>query len=355
MSGAVNWTYEETDLQALREGISRVLDTEADRLQLHAHLDGKVRLDRLLWEKAAELGWLAVGLPEHFGGLGFGPRGLEILFRELGRQAAPGSFIATLSAAQALAEVADDATLSEWLPRIVQGECQLAVPAQIGAAADGWLIGAEDAEVALAPLADGAWGLLPLKGATPVDVWDRTRTVLRADLAGAEPIVRLPGEATARALSRHLSLAIANDSIAGAREITDRTIAYMKERVQFDKVIASFQALKHRVADMMTLVVSGEEFVSLGVERVAAGDDEADIWADLAKARATDSFVHVAGECLQLHGGVGFTWEFDPHVYLKRARLNEMLVGTNPAMRDRAADGLASSLRVGGQPLELAL
>ena len=186
-------------------------------------------------------------------------------------------------------------------------------------------------------------------------MWDRTRTMLKADLTGADPMVRLSGEATARALSRHMSLAIANDSVAGAREITDRTIAYMKERVQFDKVIASFQALKHRVADMMTMIVSGEEFVSLAVERAAAGDDEADIWAGLAKARATDSFVHVAGECLQLHGGVGYTWEFDPHVYLKRARLNEMLVATNPQLRDRAAEGLAGSLRAGRQPLELAL
>ena len=132
MSGAVHWTCDESDLAALREGIARVLESEADRLQLHAHLDGKVRLDRLLWEKAAELGWLAVGLPEQHGGLGFGPRGLEILFQELGRQAAPGAFIATLSAAQALADVADEPVLSEWLPRIVQGECQLAVPAQIG-------------------------------------------------------------------------------------------------------------------------------------------------------------------------------------------------------------------------------
>jgi alkylation response protein AidB-like acyl-CoA dehydrogenase len=218
-----------------------------------------------------------------------------------------------------------------------------------------WLLGAPDAEAALVPMRDGDWALIALEGAAPVAVWDHTRTMLSVNLSTAKPIAQLPGEATPRSLSRHLSLAIASDSIAGARAIAEQTVAYMKERQQFGRSIASFQALKHRVADLMTMIVSGEEFVSLATEAAAAGHADADIWANLAKVRATETYVQVSSDCLQLHGGVGFTWEFDVHLYLNRARLSEMLVAPNAALRDAAAEGFAAAFRAGQQPLELAL
>jgi alkylation response protein AidB-like acyl-CoA dehydrogenase len=150
-------------------------------------------------------------------------------------------------------------------------------------------------------------------------------------------------------------LALASDGIGAARAVTELTIAYMKERQQFGRVIASFQALKHRVADLMTAAVSGEEFVALAVEAAANDDEDTDTWAALAKVRATESYQFVAKDCVQLHGGVGFTWEFDVHLYLKRAWLSEALVAPHNRLRDRAHDGFAAAFRAGRQPLELAL
>ena len=353
-----SWSVDEADLDALKDAISRVLEGEADRLRLHDHIDGKIRLGRSLWSKAVELGWIGIGLPTECGGLGFGPQGLNILHREIGARVAPGPFMASLSAAQALAEVADFETRSIWLPRLAAGECSLAVaalPLSANVRDNIWLLGADDAEAALVPTSEDTWGLVSLAEAVPVQVWDRTRTVFSIDLAKTKPVAVLPGEATGSSLARHLALAAASDSIGGARAITQQTVAYMKEREQFGRPIASFQALKHRIADLMTMIVSGDEIVSLAVEAVAAGDPDANIWVNLAKARATDTYVHASTECLQLHGGVGFTWEFDVHMYLKRARLNEMLVASNLDMRDRAAAGFADALRAGKQPLELAL
>jgi alkylation response protein AidB-like acyl-CoA dehydrogenase len=360
MSGdaSSDWAFDQADLEALRESIASVLDSEADRLKLHAYIDGKSELDKVLWQKAIELGWLGIGLPEAYGGIGFGPLGLDMLHRELGRKVAPGPFAPTLAAAQTLLETADEAVKSEWLPKIAAGECSIAVPAKIATDAPTdkiWLLGDADAAAALAPIGKGAWGLVPLKGAKKVDMWDRTRSVLEANLSGAKPFATLAkGDLVANRLTRHLSLAICSDSIGGARAITEQTVAYMKERQQFGKAIASFQALKHRAADLMTFVVTGEEIVLQAVEGAATDHEDADLWAALAKAAITDRYVFIGQDCTQLHGGVGFTWEFDVHMHLKRARLAEALIAPNTAMRDRAAAQFEAAARAGRTVLELA-
>jgi alkylation response protein AidB-like acyl-CoA dehydrogenase len=350
-------TLDDSDFQALDEAISQVLASEADRHALHSHIDGKVRLDRMLWDKAVELGWPAIGLPEGVGGLGMGLRGLDLLYRQLGRCVAPGPFLATLAAAQTISEVADAVTKTEWLPRLAAGECKLAVAALVDTTPGGsetWLLGDVDSDAALVPLASGEWGLVSLAGAERLEMWDRTRPLLRLDLAGRQPLATFPGAPTAQALTRNLALGIAADAIGGARAIIEITVSYMMQREQFGRVIASFQALKHRIADHMTEVVSGEEFLSLAVDSAARGNPDADIWAGLAKARCTESYVRIAQDCLQLHGGVGFTWEFDVHLYLNRARLSELLVAPNTKLKDDAVAGLADAVRCGREALELA-
>lgn len=357
-AGQTRWTFEDGDLEGLREGIERVLEIEAGSLALHAHIDGDANLGRVLAAKAVDLGWLAIGLPDEFGGLGFGPRGLDLLNRQLGRRTAPGAFIANLAAAQTIADAADPATRAEWLPKIISGQINVAVPAQVFPVTSDdpqWLLGAPDAQVALVQFDEAEWGIVKIASKNPVELWDSTRAVFGASFEQGEPLKRLHGERALNALIRHYALALASDSIGGARAIVEQTIAYMQEREQFGRVIASYQALKHRIADLMTLVVSGEEVVAQGVDAVAAETPDAGVWAALAKARMTEAYVHVCQDCLQLHGGVGYTWEFDVHVYLKRARLNEMLLAPNPQLRDWACAGLADVTRAGLPPLELAL
>jgi alkylation response protein AidB-like acyl-CoA dehydrogenase len=357
-NGSHPGAIDEDDLLALQESIGQVLDDQAGRQQLHDHIDGKIALDQDLWSRARDLGWLGMGLPEKYNGLAFGPRGLDLLHRELGRRVAPGPFLPSLTAAQALDDAASDEIGQHWVGSLATGERKLAVAAQPLAGPAGntsWLIGDADSDAALVPLAGERWGIVPLANATPVQVWDRTRSLFTADLAGAAPLCVIEGEAIGRAVMRHLCLGVASESIGAARAVTEITIAYMKEREQFGRVIASFQALKHRVADMMTMVVSGEEIVSLAAQSAAVGGPETDVWAALAKVRASDVLVHCANEALQLHGGVGFTWEFDVHLYLTRSRMNEMLAGPNAQLRDRAHAGFEKSFAAGRQPLEFAI
>ncbi len=354
---------DQATLGALRDGVAAVLAERSASTELHAFIDGKNALDTALWAEAASLGWLGVGIPEQYGGLGMGEQGLAILHGEIGRQAAPGPFISTLSAAQVIAEAGDEAARTAWLPRLAAGEISAAVPVNLDATAltrstatiSGTLrcLGAPNAAFVLAPVGD-AWAIIALAGAavSPVAGWDRTRQLIDVHLTDARPAAMLPA-GTKQILGREMALAIAADSAGGARSITERTLDYMKARQQFGQPIAGFQALKHRAADLATRLAVMDELVAHAVERAIANEPDADLWAALAKTEVTEACVFVTTDCVQLHGGVGFTWDFDPHIFLKRARLNEVLIASNLALRDQAADGLTVLTRAGRSALEL--
>jgi alkylation response protein AidB-like acyl-CoA dehydrogenase len=359
---------DQTTLDALRESVAGVLAEQCDSTALHAFIDGKTALDRDLWTQAASLGWLGFGIPEEHGGLGLGLRGLTILHTELGRQAAPGAYIATLCAGHAIAARGADITKKAWLPRIAAGEIRAAIPASLSAGqrveltlsstgVSGMLrcLGSPDSAFVLAPAGE-AWVIVETAGAevAVVPMWDRTRETIDIRLQQAKPAAILEDAAgVAAVLLQAITLAIAADSAGAARSITDRTIAYMKTRQQFGQPIAGFQALKHRAADLATRLAVMDEMVAHAVHRVAADAADAAIWTSLAKAETTENFVFIATDCVQLHGGVGYTWDYDPHIFLKRARLNEILAMANPALRDRAATALAATTRAGHSALEL--
>jgi alkylation response protein AidB-like acyl-CoA dehydrogenase len=360
-------SLDQETLDALREGVAGVLAEQSGSLAVHAFIDGNNSLDQELWSQAASLGWLGFGVPEQYGGLGLGCRGLAILHNELGREAAPGPYIPTLSAAQAIVECGSEAVRTAWLPRVVSGEINFAVPTIPGATSLTWsgaavsgtlrCLGARAATFVLAPAGDD-WVIVELAGTdvSVVPMWDRTREVIDIRLRDAKPAAILKDrEGVSGALLRAMALATAADSRGGARSITERTIAYMKTREQFGQPIAGFQALKHRAADLATRLTVMDEMVAHAVHRTAADEPDADIWVSLAKAEVTEAFVFIATDCVQLHGGVGFTWDYDPQIFLKRARLNEVLVMANPALRDRAAAGLAAATRAGRSALELGL
>ena len=360
-------TLDQATLDALRESVAGVLTEQCGSTELHAFIDGKNALDKMLWTQAGRLGWLGLGIPEQFGGLGMGAAGLAILHGELGRQSAPGPYIATLSAAQAIVDTGSDEIRQTWLPRLGSGEISAAVPATLdgrslsrsGAGVSGSVrcLGAADAAFLLAS-ADDAWVIVDLAGAevTVAPMWDRTRDVIDVRLKGATPVGVLPDAAVTRAsLTRAMALAVAADSAGGARSITERTIAYMKTREQFGRPIAGFQALKHRAADLVTKLAVADEMVSHAVQRSVTDEPDAELWAMLAKSEVTEACVFVTTDCVQLHGGVGFTWDFDPHVFLKRARLNEVLIMANTALRDQAAAALAAITASGHTALELEL
>jgi alkylation response protein AidB-like acyl-CoA dehydrogenase len=366
-----------TTLEALRESVAGVLTEQCGSTALHAFIDGKTALDRDLWAQAASLGWLGFGIAEQYDGLGLGLHGLGILHTELGRQAAPGPYVATLCAGQAIAAGGTEAVRKAWLPRIAAGEIRAAIPVSLndnqrirqsagltlsnaGVSGELRCLGSADAAFLLAPAGD-VWVIVELAGAAgantaPVAMWDRTRETIDVRLRDAKPAAILEDAAgVATALLQAMTLAIAADSAGAARSITERTIAYMKTRQQFGQPIAGFQALKHRAADLATRLAVMDELVAHALHRATMGAVDAEIWTSLAKAETTEHFVFIATDCVQLHGGVGYTWEYDPHIYLKRARLNEILAMANPALRDHAAAALADTTRAGHSALELGL
>lgn len=363
------------DLAALNESIGTVLTAECGREAVHHYFDQQRELDERLWTLATEQGWLGIGLPEAHGGLALGAPGLDVLYRQLGRNMAPGAFIPTLAAAQWLSEVGTESFKSNLLPQVAAGACTFALPlagegspltltAGLLSGTTASMLSARTASMAIVPALDNGIAVFALVALdTPktifkhADIWDKTRCVGRLTLNQAQPLTVIadPHGAVASALRRCLCLAVASDSVGGARALVEQTIEYLKQRVQFGRPLASFQAIKHRCADLMTAVIHTEEMLDQAVQAMADNEPSADMWASLAKAAAGETFKFVAEDCLQLHGGVGFTWEFDCHLFLKRALLNRDIAGNAGRLRDLAASYFAQATRAGTTTAELTL
>jgi alkylation response protein AidB-like acyl-CoA dehydrogenase len=361
------------DLESLRESVAKVLARESDSRAVHTFIDGQSDLDRTLWARAAEQGWLAASLPEDWGGLGLGAQGLHVLHYEFGRRVAPGPFIATSSVAQWLAEVGADEQRGHILPAIASGELTAAIPAAfdvapfelLGSSVRGEMavLGSEDAGLIVVPVKSAgaaAWALLAPGAGLSLqrrNLWDLTRQVCTLTCDGAAVLAILPDPdgALGSRLKSYVSIAIAADSLGAATNISHQTTEYLKTRVQFDKPIASFQAIKHRVADMVISIATQQRVLDQAVECVASASPDAEMWAGLAKAGATECFAFVAGDCIQLHGGVGHTWEFDPHIFTKRSRLNEVLASDNRSMLDFTAKALAEASKAGRVTTQLSI
>ncbi|AYH43683.1 acyl-CoA dehydrogenase family protein [Azoarcus sp. DN11] len=333
--------------------------------------------DAGLWRRIAELGWPAVQVPEEFGGLGMGAVELALLMEEMGRRLIRAPFFTSVVLAQtALLQAGDAAARERFLPELASGETAatlILAPGLVWAPGAltvechrdgaGWVMNGESAQVldggdaAMAFVAartgDGV-GLfhVPATAAgverTPLDVWDLTRPQCHWRFGE----VRLPAEARVDAsgaldtgLARTVALAalqLAAEQVGGAAACLDMTVAYTKERVQFGRPVAGFQAVKHRCAEMMVRLETARSAVR-GVAAAAAGLRDADELAcEVAVARvlASEAYRYCAQEAVQLHGGVGFTWEYDPQLHFKRAQWGSQWLGAASRWRERVASQL---------------
>jgi alkylation response protein AidB-like acyl-CoA dehydrogenase len=361
---------EDEELESLREGIAEVVAAECGSRALHDYIDGKNELEARMWRHAADLGWLGIGVAESNGGLGLGAPGLAVLHQELGRRLVPGAYIATLVGAAWVERFGDDAVKKRVLAPLLAGELSMAIPASLSGAQAGLtassgalsgrasgLLGSPLARFALVRTGPADWALVELDGKaaklTSRRLWDRTRTLCDLECQGAKPVLSASGPQAAALLAQSASLAVIFDSVGAAETIYLQTVEYLQTRVQFERPLASFQALKHRAAD---LKISHDVARHVAGQALAAvGGPDAGLWAGLAKASVTDAFGFIAADCLQLHGGVGFTWEFDCHLYLKRAKLNQALVGSNEAQTDQAFDAMVAAVAEGRSTLEISL
>ena len=346
------------DLAELREAIRSVL---ADRNGGAIAIPGDEGrgLDRALWDEMAALGWLGLAIPEHAGGIGQTAAHLGVLYEELGRELASVPIASTMLIAAAITAHGDAATQAKWLPAIAAGEVLGAIALREAGTADGpandtqtlsgtfdHVLFADVATLLAVPAETG--GLALIAADTPGvsiagrPVVDLTRSMARITLDHATPEAILPlTPADWDRLLDHAAIALACDAVGAAAALLDRTVEYLKVREQFGRPIGSFQALKHRAADWMVKIEATTVLARHAAALLGSQPDTPSaplsIGASEAKFYACDVFAAFAGDAVQLHGGIGFTWEHPCHLFLKRAKLSQQLYGSASLHKDRAA------------------
>ena len=349
--------------------------SEAIRQAMESELGWKPEL----WSQMAqELGWASVHIPEAYGGLGLGYVELVALMEIMGEHLVCAPFLSSVVlSSNLLLEAASEDQKIEILPRLAEGESRAAVafahrqggsgPEDITAIvekkSDGYVIEGEYGFVvdghsadqlilaARRPGSEGLEGisLFLVSADTPglerraLPTMDQTRRLAEVTLSGVTlPEETLLGEfdSGGQALARGLQLslvALAAEQVGGAQACLDMSVAYAIEREQFGRAIGSFQAIKHKCADMMVLVESARSAVYYAACAATERGDELAACAALAKAYCSDAYFQCAADAIQIHGGVGFTWEYDVHLHFKRARSSENLLGAPPYHRERVA------------------
>jgi alkylation response protein AidB-like acyl-CoA dehydrogenase len=313
-------------------------------------------LDHALWAQMAQLGWLALGVPEDDGGLGLGIAHLAVLYEELGRELASVPALSTLAVAGLLGAHPDAADREGHLAAIAEGAClaALALPASHGALTQegGKVSGslrnvpfADVADLLAVPVRAGpdlAFALIPVVAegvhvaARPlVDLTRSSAEVEFAAVSLAGCTVLPLSAAEWSALEDHAAIATAADAVGLAGGLFEMTLDYLKTREQFGRAIGSFQALKARMADWKAKLEAATALVRHAAAQVEAGD--AGAAASGARAYAVEIAAGFAEDAVQLHGGIGFTWEHPCHLFLKRAKLNEQLYGSPTYHKERVA------------------
>ncbi|MBN9109445.1 MAG: acyl-CoA/acyl-ACP dehydrogenase [Pseudonocardia sp.] len=286
-----------------------------------------------LWKAAAEQGWLAVTVPEEHDGLGLGLIEAQVIARSLGAGVAPGPWRGTVLAAEAIRLAGSPEQQAAWLPKLASGEAVGAFSLRANRTA------VEYAAVAdVVVLRDGDGLVLVERGGfstEPVGSYDGTT---RLAAVHAEKGEALPGGAAALAeLTARATVLVASDLAGVAREAITRTVAYDREREQFGVPVGSFQAIKHALADLHVGVTMAEHAVLYAAHAVDTGADGADLAVAVAKAKASDAALAATAAMIQYHGGIGYTWEHEAHLFYKRAKRLVGQYGDADAQRERIA------------------
>jgi alkylation response protein AidB-like acyl-CoA dehydrogenase len=300
-----------------------------------------------LWKAVGEQGWLAVTIDEEHDGLGLGLLDAAVLARCWGEGCAPGPYLSTLVAAEAIRLGGSPEQKKAWLPRIALGEVKLTLAAtgRVNAANDaltGTARFVEYAHVAdrIVVAADGGtlWLVDPAAGGVTVtrhDALDRSTRLATVTFEKA-PGERLPDNVLPDVVDRAAVL-YANDLAGVARIALNRTVDYDKTREQFGKPIGSFQALKHALADLHVATTMAEHSGWYAAHALDALLPDAPLSVSVAKAKCSDTARDVTAAMIQFHGGIGYTWEHDAHLFFKRAKREEYQYGDGTFHRERIA------------------
>jgi alkylation response protein AidB-like acyl-CoA dehydrogenase len=352
------------DQKVLRDQARKFLSQHAAPARVRRILETDSPYDGELWKGMAEQGWPGTAIPEGYAGAGFGYLELCVIAEELGRSLAPTPFSSSVYlATEAILLAGSEAQKKTWLPKLAMGEAigcfalsegaAAATPASIATRArDGKLYGTKlpvpdgdvaDVAVVAARTADDAISLLlvdlksPGVTRSPVKTVDPTRSHGRIvfDGAAAEPL-GAPGEGWAlvqRVLDRAAVL-VAFEQVGGAQAALDMAREYALGRFAFGRPIASFQAIKHKLVDMYVATELARSNAYYAAWALSTGAPELPVAAAAARVSATEAFWLAAKENIQTHGGMGFTWEFDCHLYYRRAKLLALALGSARHWKD---------------------
>ncbi len=379
----MNFAFTE-DQVMIRDAARSFLAQQSGSDAVRAAMSSEHGFDAGVWQRiGSELGWCGIPVAEEHGGLGLGPVELVLVLEQMGRQLLCAPYFSTVClAANLLTQLGNQQAQKRFLPAIAEGRLCLTAPLSSGvndwndAAAlvqahrkgEIWTLSGLCPRVPDAGSAD--WLLVfaqaegerhPALFAVPREVsglsitnlegWDATRRFSGVSLDGVtlpaedridDPARLQDGLSRAAALAR---LAIAAEQLGGAQQCLDLTVAYTATRKQFGRAIASFQAVKHRCAEMMVRIEATRSAVYGAAALAASGTttDAQAIECMVARTLASDTYFFCAQEAIQLHGGVGFTWEYDPQLYFKRAQASSHWLGNADALRERIARALLAA------------
>ena len=351
--------------EMLRQSARAMLERECPPALVRRMMEDERGYSPELWRRMAELGWLGLVLPADFGGAGLDYVDLAVLVEEMGRVLLPSPFLSTLMFADAIAGAGSTAHRQRLLPAIASGElvattaylesagswseAAIAMSARksgAGFVLDGEKLFVNDAHSAghflVAARTGGRNGGVSLFAidakragveVKPLKAMDQTRRLAAVALRSvkaspADLVGELHGgwAVLARAIDR-AKVALAAEMIGGAQKVLETAVAYSKVREQFGRPIGSFQAVQHKCADMMVAIETARSAIYYAAWAVSNDAPDARAAAAVAKAAASDAYTRIAADGIQVHGGIGFTWEHDMHLYFKRAKSAEFTFG----------------------------
>ena len=357
----------------LQRSARAFLVTECPPAFVRALFDDEAGFSSASHRKMAGLGWTGLLVPEKFGGLGLGVLDMALLLEEMGRAALPGPFLfSSVLATYALMRGGSPTQKKTWLPRLAAGDALASVALleasdRLDAAGvtlkarqtrDGYRLRGVKMFVPFAPLADlllvaartrgkGERGVslvlverdAPGLSMRPLETFDRTRRVHKVKFKDV-PVAGFVGERDRgwkllAELQDLACVALAADSLGGAQKALDMAVEYTKVREQFGRPIASFQALKHMAAEAVSEIEPARSLVWYAAYAFDTRARDASRAASLAKARLGEVYARTTNTAVQMHGGIGFTWEHDLHVWFKRAKWNEFAFGDAGYHRER--------------------
>jgi alkylation response protein AidB-like acyl-CoA dehydrogenase len=356
----MNFAFSE-EQEELRRITRQFLEAKSPETEVRRLMDTTEGYDPAVWSQMAnELGLQSLIVPEEYGGQGFSYVELTVVLEEMGRALLCAPFYSTVVlATNTLLHSGDEQAKKDYLPGIASGETiatvayteangrwdESGIEATATADGAGWKISGEkmfvlDGHTAnliiVAAKTQAGTSLFAVDGAaagltrTPLSTMDQTRKQAKLELDGVEGRLIGTDGAGWEVLSRVLDLAVvglAAEQVGGAQFVLEMAVQYAKDRIQFGRPIGSFQAIKHKCADMLLEVESAKSAAYYAAWCAAELNDELPSVASLAKAYCSEAYFHATAENIQIHGGIGFTWEHPAHLYFKRAKSSELLFG----------------------------